>query len=84
MNMGLKLLVLYWVMIGCASTPKPVAKKKVGTAAAATKTAKGPKAVKAPAKPVAPPPPAEEEAPQEEEEEEEDDQFSRMKKYYKK
>ncbi len=86
MNMGLKLLVLYWVMIGCASTPKPVAKKKVGPAAAATKTAKGPKAVKAPAKPVAtpPPPPAVEEEAPAEEEEEEDDQFSRMKKYYKK
>lgn len=80
MNMGLKILLLHWIMIGCASTPKPVVKKKVGTAAPAAKTVKGP----APAKPAAvkpaSPPPAEEE----EVHEEEDDQYSRMKKYYKK
>lgn len=79
MNMGLKLFLLYWIMIGCASTPKPVAKKKVGPTTTAGKTVKGPGAPKAPAKPV-PPPPPEAEA----EEEEEDDQFSRIKKYYKK
>lgn len=87
MNMGLKILLLQWIMIGCASTPapasKPVAKKKPGTVAPATpgaKTVKGP----APAKPAAvkpaTPPPAEEE----EVHEEEDDQYSRMKRYYKK
>lgn len=80
MNMGLKILLLHWIMIGCASTPKPAVKKKVGTAAPAGKTVKG----SAPAKPAAvkpaPPPPAEEEEVQEEE----DDQYSRMKKYYKK
>jgi hypothetical protein len=77
-------------MIGCASTPKPVVKKKVGTAAPAGKTGKGTASAKpGAAKPIAPasaaakpapPPPAEEE----EVHEEEDDQFSRIKKYYKK
>lgn len=85
MNMGLKIILLHWIMIGCASTPKPVVKKKVGTTAPAAKTVKGP----APAKPAAAkpavakpaPPPSEEE---EEVHEEDDDQFSRIKKYYKK
>lgn len=96
MNTGLKILLLHWIMIGCASTPKPVTKKKVG--AATTRTVKGPAPAKAPGKvsgkvpgkaavkvPVkaAPPPPVDEEA-VDEEEEEEDDQFSRIKKYYKK
>jgi hypothetical protein len=90
MNMGLKIILLYWIMIGCASTPKPVVKKKVGTAAPAAKTVKGPAATKpaatkpaatkpAATKPATPPPAEEEEV-----HEEEDDQFSRIKKYYKK
>lgn len=80
MNMGLKIILLHWIMIGCASTPKPVVKKKVGTAAPAAKTVKGPAPAKPAAAKPAPPPPAEEE----EVHEEEDDQFSRIKKYYKK
>lgn len=79
MNLGLKIILFHWIMIGCASTPKPVAKKKVGTAAPA-KNAKGMVPSKIPAKAV--PPPTTEEAPANEEEE--DDQFSRIKKYYKK
>jgi hypothetical protein len=78
MNTGLKILLLHWILFGCASAPKPVTKKKVGPAAT-TKTVKGKGPAKAPAKAV--PPPVEEEA---EHEEEEDDQFSRIKKYYKK
>jgi hypothetical protein len=81
MNMGLKILLLHWTIISCASTPKPAVKKKVGTGttAPAANTVKGP----APAKPAAvksvtPPPAEEEEVP-----EEVDDQYSRMKKYYK-
>lgn len=78
MNMGLRILLLHLIMIGCASTPKPVAKKKAGPAASAAKTSKNPAVSKTPAKPG---PAAEEETV---EEEEEDDQFSRIKKYYKK
>lgn len=84
MNMGLKILLLHWIIMGCASTPKPTARKKVGTTATAAKPAKG-SVSKGPMKPAGkappPPPPVEEEAV---EEEEEDDQFSRIKKYYKK
>jgi hypothetical protein len=81
MNPGLKILLLHLIIVGCASTPKPVVKKKVGTAAPAAKTVKGPAPAKpAAAKPAPPPPPAEEE----EVHEEDDDQFSRIKKYYKK
>lgn len=85
MNWGLRLLFISLLLIGCASAPKPVVKKKSATAGA-MKGNKGPMPARAgkkmvPAKAVAPAP-AEE--PEEEEEEEVDDQFSRVKKYYKK
>jgi hypothetical protein len=81
MNLGLKIILIHWIMIGCASTPKPVVKKKAGAAMPAKNT-KGKVLKKVPAKAV--PPPPVNEAPANEEEEEEDDQFSRIKKYYKK
>jgi hypothetical protein len=78
MNLGLKLFLLHWILIGCASTPKTPVKKKTGTTAAIGKSVKG-TAKKVPMKVAPTPPPAEEE-----EEEEVDDQYSRIKKYYKK
>jgi hypothetical protein len=83
MNLGLGLLLLQFMIFSCASTPKPVAKKKAPAGAVAPKGVKG-KVVprKAPVK--APPPAPVEEDKEEEEEEEADDQFSRVKKYYKK
>ncbi|WP_141732597.1 hypothetical protein [Oligoflexus tunisiensis] len=81
MNLGLGLLLLHFLVVSCASTPKPVAKKKVGAGAVAPKAAKGKMPRRAPVKAAPPPAPVEEE---EEEEEEVDDQFSRVKKYYKK
>jgi hypothetical protein len=82
MNLGLKIFLLHWILIGCASTPKAPVKKKAGTTTAAGKSVKAP-AGKAPMK-KAPTPPVAEPVEEEEEEEEEDDQFSRIKKYYKK